>query len=94
MDSLSLFVLGWLAALLLLLGAVAWWHWFTSEPRWFMFIGALLLAGLLAGAIMTLTSAVPLWGGWAVVAVCALATIVAALAVSRGEQASRISRDQ
>lgn len=82
MDSLDLFVLGWLTVLLLLLGVTAWWRWFTHEPKWFLAVGAAVLL-VLFGAISMMVAELPLWTGWAMVAVALLATVVSLVSMSR-----------
>lgn len=63
MDSESVFVGVWLVSLLLLVGTVVWWHWFTNEPKWFIAAGLGVLVVLVL-AISLLASGQPLWMSW------------------------------
>ena len=74
MDSLDVFVIGWLASLLGLVAASAWWHWFSHEPKWFIGVMALVLVGLI-GAIVMMTNGMPAWLGWTTVGLSTLLTI-------------------
>lgn len=88
MDPLGVFTIVWLAALMLLLALTAWWHWMTTEPRWFLIAASVILVGVIASLVLMLNG-MPVWVGWGTLAVSSAASIVCGVILFRPDTAHR-----